>query len=73
MMGANGLFGGSVAMLTDITKRKQAEEALRQSSEFNQAVLKSLLVEIAELQARRDFPLSDSQDRRGQVGYQPRE
>lgn len=49
MMGDNGRFVGMVVMLTDITERKQAEEALRQSSEFNQAVLKSLLVEIAVL------------------------
>lgn len=49
MAGDNGRFAGSVAMLTDITDRKEAEEALRQSSEFNQAVLESLLVEISVL------------------------
>jgi len=46
---ADQRFEGAVLLFTDITDRKKAEEALRQSSEFNQAVLKSLLTEIVVL------------------------
>jgi len=46
---ADQRFEGAVLLFIDITDRKKAEEALRQSSEFNQAVLKSLLTEIVVL------------------------
>jgi len=49
IMDADQRLKGGVLLFTDITDRKKAEEALRLSSEFNQAVLKSLLVEIAVL------------------------
>ena len=42
-------FMGSVGMVTDITERKQTEIGLRQSKEFNQAIMKSLGDHIAVL------------------------